>query len=89
MSQRIALDPQMLVSAVRYAIGRRTYIVGWTVRETIRVWDSLPVEVKGTILRDLSEAIATDSLGDACDRAEWEKLLHFGGAKADAAEREQ
>lgn len=37
----IPLSCQMLTSAVRYALGRQTCIVAWTVNETIRVWDEV------------------------------------------------
>lgn len=61
----------IIISAVRYALGRRTYIVETTVNYVIRNLDNLSSHCTGVILRDLKEATC---LGDDCDQAEWMKL---------------
>ena len=45
----VAMTEDFAVSAVRYALGRRTYIVSLTVDEIIRVWDSLGDRVHSVI----------------------------------------
>ena len=71
----------MLISAVRYALGRRTYIVEETARYVRGKLGMVQDATLVVMLRDIDERIAwSDShggsgLGDECDRAEW-MLLH-------------
>jgi hypothetical protein len=77
----------LVISAVRYALGRMTYIVGEVAR--IAATAEISPQARDVILRDLSEAIARDNyareqgkdalngglpLGMNCDRREWELL---------------
>lgn len=62
----------MLVSAERYALGRRTYIVGWTcdiIKKNIHLLSEKDKEV---MIRDIENSI---SYGDECDKQEWVLLL--------------
>lgn len=62
----------MLVSAERYALGRKTYIVGWTcdiIKKNIHLLSEKDKEV---MIRDLENSI---SYGDECDKQEWILLL--------------
>ena len=62
----------ILVSAERYALGRRTYIVHWTckfIEENIHL---LSNKDKQVIIRDLESAVF---YGDDCDEKDWKKLL--------------
>ena len=77
----------MAMAAVRYSLGRRTYVPGECVRWLIRQWPNFSDACKRVIQRDIEEAFASDDkvrtcggayqafkpLGDDCDRAEWEK----------------
>lgn len=54
MGSRILLDQDMLISAVRYALGRRTYIVAATVDEVLRCWPDLSANTRAVILRDIA-----------------------------------
>lgn len=74
MNKRVEIDEQMLISAVRYALGRSTYIVGWTVSEVKRVWGHLSTNVQEVIERDINE---TKSLGMKDDVMEWRSLMEF------------
>lgn len=78
-------DNLMVIAAHRYCLGRSTYIVGDCVEWLIAIWDTLPRKTKEIIQRDTEEAFERDdgdreggrdygTLGDDCDRAEWEKL---------------
>lgn len=74
--RNIELGEQMLVSAVRYALGRQTYIVKQTVDEVLRVWDQLSPGVQAVISRDVRDA---DSWGVECDEEQWMRVLECGG----------
>lgn len=78
-------DDLMAVSAVRYCLGRMTYIVGDCVDWLISAWPDLKPNAQAVIKRDIEEAFARDdddraegreykALGHDCDRAEWERV---------------
>ena len=75
----IELSPNleaMLVSAERYALGRRTYIVSETVDYLIPLIPNLSDGCLQTIISDLENKIryGVGSYGDACDYQDWERL---------------
>ena len=66
----------MLVCAVRYALGRRTYIVDW-VCEFIRNNTNLLIEKdKKVIIRDIEQQ-EEYGYGDKCDEEDWLALLDY------------
>lgn len=65
-------DYELIVSsAVRYALGRRTYIVGVVCSYVKSHLDELSEPCRRNIKRDIREAY---SLGDKCDEREWKEL---------------
>ncbi len=77
---RVTVSPQMLVSAVRYALNRATYVVGETVDQVIGVWADLPEGVRNAIERDVRAEIRMaeiygGTVGHACDHRAWQRLL--------------
>ena len=65
----------LLLLAERYALGRRTYIVGW-------VYDVIKANIglltnkdKQVMIRDIEQAISRGDTGDVCDEAYWKALL--------------
>lgn len=64
----------ILVSAERYALGRRTYIVQWTCEFIKNNIHLLSNKDKQVMIRDIENPI---SYGDDCDEKEWEKLLEI------------
>ena len=77
-------DDLMALAAVRYCLGRSSYIVGDCVDWMIAQWPNLSDSIKRTIARDVDEAFARDDearskgrehkpLGWDCDRREWER----------------
>lgn len=62
----------ILVTAERYALGRRTYIVAWTCEVIKNNMDLLTEKDIQVMIRDIEEAY---SYGDKCDEAEWKVLL--------------
>lgn len=74
MGKRILLDEAMLISAIRYALGRQTYIVSITVDEVIRAWPDLSNNSRVGILRDIEAARAAGEIADI-DAPTWERVI--------------
>lgn len=62
----------ILVSAERYALGRRTYVVQWVCEIINKNMHLLSEKDKKVMIRDIEQAY---SYGDECDKQEWMKLL--------------
>lgn len=58
----------LILSAVRYSLGRRTYIAQETAEIVMAHREALSPNDRIVILRDIREAT---SLGDGCDAREW------------------
>lgn len=70
----------LLLSAFRYSLGRRTYMVG-ACREWLEAfWHLLPPAWQAQVHRHIREAIAAGCAGDPCDVMEWRKVLRLGVA---------
>ena len=78
-------DHLMVVAAVRYCIGRMTYIVGDCADWIIANWKDWPESTRAIIKRDIEEAFRHDdidreqnrpvkTLGMDCDRQQWERV---------------
>lgn len=78
-------DHLMVVAAVRYCIGRMTYIVGDCADWIIANWKDWPESTQASIKRDIEEAFDSDDkareegrdykpLGWDSDRKEWERV---------------
>lgn len=77
---RITLSEQMLSSAVRYAIGRMTYVVSMTCAEVRTAWEHLSAQTKAVITRDVEQALAQaesrgEHVGMQVDHHDWADLL--------------
>ena len=71
----------MIIAAVRYCIGRRSYIVSDCVDWILANWNDWPENVRTIIQRDLEQEFDRDAqnpdwnpLGDDCDKREWKKV---------------
>lgn len=76
----------MTVAAVRYCLGRMTYIVGDCADWLIEQWPNIAPRAQAVIRRDVEEEFGRDDraradgqlswkpLGDDCDRREWERV---------------
>lgn len=64
----------ILVSAERYALGRRTYIVQWTCEIIKNNLHLLSKKDKQVMIRDIENPI---SYGDECDKGCWLQLLEI------------
>lgn len=82
MGHPVTIDEQMLVSAVRYALGRATYIVHSTCDSVRTAWPELSLNARAVILRDIREALdgakeSGTTVGMDFDHREWVTLLEF------------
>ena len=64
----------MLVSAVRYALGRRTYILNWTCEFISNNLHLITDNDKQVMIRDINDQ-ERFGYGDECDKADWLNLL--------------
>lgn len=64
----------MLVCAVRYSLGRRTYIVDWTCEFIENNLHLLTDKDKQVMINDIRYQ-ERYGYGDECDKADWMKLL--------------
>lgn len=64
----------LLVSAVRYALGRRTYIVSWTCDMIRVIAPNLSLEQREVLIRDIREC---KDYGDTCDMQDWKSVLRW------------
>lgn len=63
----------MLISALRYALGRKTYIVGKTVDYIIKELPRLGNDCKKVMIHDIEHPL--HGYGHECDRKDWMRLL--------------
>jgi hypothetical protein len=64
-------EEQIMISAVRYALGRKTYIVGVTVDYMLEKLSTMSKQCRGVMLTDIQ---STDDYGMDMDKKEWKKL---------------
>lgn len=85
MSGNTAFDDRVAIWAVRYCLGRMTYVSGECADWLVRHWPRLSDDTKRAIQRDIDEAFIADDkarasgqhykpLGWDCDRREWERV---------------
>ena len=73
-------EEQMLISAVRYALGRRSYIVSDTCNFVASIKEKLSTKCACIIIRDIEEAFEMYHrsgllCGMECDERDWYRLL--------------
>ena len=67
-------DLRMLLrSSMRYAMGRRSYIVSWIIDTIILHLDIFTTEQRLNMVRDIEESVM---FSDECDKGEWIALAH-------------
>jgi len=76
----------LLVCAFRYALGRRTYVVGVVAGEIHRNWTRLRDSDRDLIVREILEYQARyGNLGHACDEQEWMSIVERYKAEQEAS----
>ena len=73
----------MLLSAERYALGRRTYIVDWTCEFIINNLHLILEKDKKVMIRDIKQQ-EEYGYGDECDKEDWLRLLKILEADVNA-----
>lgn len=87
----ITIEEQIIICAVRYALGRRSYIVGVVCEYVESKISTLSEGCINIIIRDVEEELhryhkAGQPLGDYCDERDWYRLLELlkaGGIDAE------
>ena len=82
-------DEQILICAVRYALGRRSYMVNVVTQYVTFKRKTLSKECINIIIRDIQEELERyhalgSTLGDACDERDWVELLGLLRGNEDA-----
>ena len=85
-------DHLMVIAAVRYCVGRMSYIVSDCADWIIANWKDWPENTRAIIKRDIEESFVRDDesrigcgeyhpLGMDCDRKEWERVRKLWSAE--------
>lgn len=76
VEQTLSLNQEIMFScALRYAMGRRTYVVGSAIDECYRLSPLLGDNFKERVVREIREQ--EGDLGDSFDEESWMKLADF------------
>jgi len=67
----------LLFCAFRYALGRRTYVVGTLVSILKANWDHMSPLRRGMFKKEIREAIDRDMCGSKYDIEEWQRILNL------------
>lgn len=66
-----------LVCAMRYALGRKTYVVSSVVNQIVENWHNIDQSSKEVILEEINDAINKNEAGMDCDINEWKKVIDY------------
>ena len=91
-------DDLMAIAAVRYCLGRMTYITSDCSEWLVQQWPNIKPSARAVIQRDIDEAFACDDeareagdsfrpLGWDCDRAVWQKVRELWAPNAKLTSR--
>jgi hypothetical protein len=70
------VDSLAMISAFRYALGRRTYIVGHTVKMILENWDKFAEEDKKLMVKEILQHKDTfGDIGSKYDELEWNLII--------------
>lgn len=69
----------VVTAAVRYALGRQTYIVSAIVEWVLDNWSCLTPKTIHCMIGDIERQRSEGSLGDECDANQWERILKKAG----------
>ena len=78
--EEMSIEELMLISAVRYALGRQSYIVGATCEYVASIVDKLSQNCVNILIRDIEDEIKRyhgigRTCGMECDERDWLNLL--------------
>ncbi len=67
----------LAICALRYCVGRRTYMPGLITDWVKRHWSKLSANDQNVIRNDIQSAIASRELGHACDIETWNSFWEW------------
>jgi hypothetical protein len=70
-------DEIMVTCALRYCLGRQSYVVSSCTEFIKQVWDQLPKSSQGVIVRDILEAFDEGKVGMNMDADVWRSLVRW------------
>lgn len=75
----IEVQEHLLISMLRYALGRHTYVVDDTAKAVEDNWSRLSSTVQNLVISTLEEYLSgvDDDTSWSMDRKRWENLLNF------------
>ena len=65
----------LIISAFRYALGRRTYISSTMSEYLLQNTNLLSVDNKQLIINEIKVKLKLNELGDECDKSNWLEVL--------------
>lgn len=65
-----------LMCAMRYALGRKTYVVSSVTSQIIQNWYVFSKSDKEVMLREIREAIEDNNSGMDCDTKKWVEVIN-------------
>jgi hypothetical protein len=75
---QVKMNEEFIFFAVKYAVGRMTYIVSWIVEELEKLWASLQYETKLDIQNYIGLRTEKEgALGADCDQKHWLEVLSW------------
>ena len=75
-SKTVSNDELIILSAFRYALGRKSYIVGVVVDHLLKNWNILKSQTKEIIVREIIEyRNKHGKIGMDMDDSEWQKII--------------
>jgi hypothetical protein len=80
-------DQLMALAALRYCLGRRSYIVSACHEWLREVWPQLTANSQNVILRDIVESLSDDLAGDQLDRVGWTHAARWMWESMPSAQR--
>lgn len=75
-------ESAVYLCALRYALGRRTYIPSIISEQLIDKWISISETDKRLIVAEIKRAIHINEAGDDCDVVNWEKVISHDAVHA-------
>jgi hypothetical protein len=78
---RVQVNAEVLLYAVRYALGRKSAAVKEVTHEVVRLNGQLPTGLKATIAEDVVKAAEEGRLGDRRDALAWLGVVEIASAE--------
>lgn len=67
----------VLMCALRYSLGRRTYVTSVVSQAIVDEWDNVSVQLKHVIQHEIANAIEEHRSGSGEDTACWRKIIEL------------